>query len=65
MYKLVKGYEKVRNYIEVEEDTELSSATIASLSSEMQQFVAEYQWYQGQQAKLEADYEKGLQRLRT
>ena len=60
-----QGYEKVRNYIEVEEDTELSSATIASLSSEMQQFVAEYQWYQGQQAKLEADYEKGLQRLRT
>ncbi len=60
-----QGYEKVRNYIEVEEDTELSSATIASLSSEMQQFVAEYQWYQGQQAKLEADYDKGLQILRT
>ena len=59
-----QGYEKVRNLLESQEDIELSSGTIAALSSEMQQFVAEYQWYQSQQAKLEADYEKGLQRLR-
>ena len=56
-----QGYEKVRNLLESQEDTELASGTISALSSEMQQFMAEYKWYQEQQAKLQADYDKGLQ----
>jgi pantothenate kinase-related protein Tda10 len=36
---------------------------LQALSSEMQQFVTEYQWREKQQAKLQADYEKGLQAL--
>lgn len=58
-----QGWEKVRDYIHAEEDIELSAASLSSLSSEMQQFIVEYQWYEKQQAKLQADYEKGLQSL--
>ena len=58
-----QGWEKVRDYIHADEDIELSAASLSSLSSEMQQFVVEYQWYEKQQAKLQADYEKGLQAL--
>ncbi len=46
-----------------DEDTEISNASLQALSSEMQQFVTEYQWREKQQAKLQADYEKGLQAL--
>ena len=58
-----QGWEKVRDYIQSDEDVELSGASLSSLSSEMQQFVVEYQWYEKQQAKLQSDYEKGLQAL--
>ena len=58
-----QGWEKVRFLLESEEDTELSSATVQSLSSEMQQFVQEYNFYQTQQQKLQADYDKGIQLL--
>jgi len=58
-----QGWEKVRHLIESEEDTELSSASVQSLSSEMQQFVQEYNFYQAQQQKLQADYDKGIQLL--
>ena len=58
-----QGWEKVRFLLESEEDTELSSATVQSLSSEMQQFVQEYNFYQAQQQKLQADYDKGIQLL--
>ena len=58
-----QGWEKVRDYIHSDEDTEISSASLQALSSEMQQFVSEYQWREKQQAKLQADYEKGLQAL--
>ena len=58
-----QGWEKVRDYIQSDEDVELSGASLSSLSSEMQQFVVEYQWYEKQQAKLQADYDKGIQAL--
>ena len=46
------------------EDNELAQIQIAALSAELQQFVTEYQWYQGQQAKLQQDYDKGLATLK-
>ena len=55
-----QGWEQVRHWIEREEDNELAQIQIAALSGELQQFVTEYQWYQGQQAKLQQDYDKGL-----
>tara|TARA_R110000744_G_scaffold155597_1_gene270974 strand:+ start:11127 stop:11900 length:774 start_codon:yes stop_codon:yes gene_type:complete len=58
-----QGWEKVRFLLESEEDTELSSATAQSLSSELQQFVQEYNFYQTQQQKLQVDYDKGIQLL--
>jgi|TARA_R100000049_G_C1939578_1_gene83603 hypothetical protein len=58
-----QGWEKVRDYIQSDEDVELSGASLSSLSSEMQQFIVEYQWYEKQQAKLQADYDKGIQAL--
>ena len=58
-----QGWEKVRDYLHSDEDTEISNASLQALSSEMQQFVTEYQWREKQQAKLQADYEKGLQAL--
>jgi hypothetical protein len=59
-----QGYEKVRHLLENSEDIELASSIVGSLSSEMQQFMAEYKWYQEQQAKLQADYDKGIQIVR-
>ena len=55
-----QGWEQVKYWIETEEDNELAQIQIAALSAELQQFVTEYQWYQGQQAKLQQDYDKGL-----
>ena len=60
-----QGWEKVRDLLHDEEDTELASATASSLSAEMQQFIAEYQWMQGQQAKLNKDYDTGVTMLMT
>ena len=47
-----------------EEDNELAQIQVTALSAELQQFVTEYQWYQGQQAKLQQDYDKGLAALK-
>jgi len=58
-----QGWEKVRDYIHSDEDVEISNASLQALSSEMQQFISEYQWREKQQAKLQADYEKGLKAL--
>lgn len=51
-----QGWEKVRDWIEGDEDLELSSATIQALSSEMQQFITEYQWHANQMAALQQQY---------
>ena len=61
---LSQGWENVRFWLENEEDTEMSQGTINALSAELQQFVTEYQWYQGQQTKLQQDYDKGLAALK-
>tara|TARA_R110002020_G_scaffold138354_2_gene308297 strand:- start:25118 stop:25936 length:819 start_codon:yes stop_codon:yes gene_type:complete len=58
-----QGWEQVRHYIENEEDSELARVNIQSLGAEMQQFMSEYDWYKGQQLKLQQDYDKGLQML--
>ena len=58
-----QGWEQVRYWLEVEEDTEMSGATMSSLSGEMQQFVTEYQWYQGQYKMLKQDYASGMASL--
>ena len=58
-----QGWEKVRDYIESDEDTELSSSLTSALSQEMQQFIREYDLRSGQQAKLQADYYNGIQKL--
>ena len=60
-----QGYEKVRYMLENSEDIELAGGVISSLTNEMQQFMAEYKWYQEQQANLQADYDKGLQIVRA
>jgi hypothetical protein len=60
-----QGYEKVRYMLENSEDIELAAGVLGSLTNEMQQFMAEYKWYQEQQAKLQADYDKGLQIVRA
>ena len=58
-----QGWEQVRHYIENEEDSELARVNVQSLGAEMQQFMSEYDWYKGQQVKLQQDYDKGLQML--
>ena len=55
-----QGWEQVRHWIEREEDNELASIQISTLSAELQQFVTEYQWYQGQYTVLKQDYTQGL-----
>ena len=61
---LSQGWENVRFWLENEEDTEMSQATIASLGGELQQFVTEYQWHQGQYQALKQDYGQGLAALK-
>ena len=58
-----QGWEQVRFWLETEEDTEMSGATMSSLSGELQQFVTEYQWYQGQYKMLKQDYTAGISSL--
>jgi len=58
-----QGWEQVRHYIENEEDSELARVNIQSLGAEMQQFMSEYDWYKGQQLKLQQDYDRGIQML--
>ena len=41
----------------------MSQATISSLSGELQQFVTEYQWHQGQYKMLKQDYMAGISSL--
>tara|TARA_R100000700_G_scaffold41144_1_gene60044 strand:+ start:7279 stop:8034 length:756 start_codon:yes stop_codon:yes gene_type:complete len=59
-----QGWEKVRDYLHSGEDTEISNASLQALSSEMQQFVIEYQWREKQQVKLQADYDNGITKLK-
>lgn len=46
----------VKTAIETEEDLELGAGRAQSLGAEMQQFAAEYQWYQGRAQSLKQEY---------
>jgi hypothetical protein len=59
-----KGWETVRYYIEEEQDSELANLKISSLNAELQQFITQYNWYQGQLQLLTADYTKGVAALK-
>ena len=61
--KTDKGWEKIRFWIEEEEDSELAGVHAQALGAEMQQFIAEYQWYQSQQTMLKQEYNQGVQML--
>tara|TARA_R100000152_G_C6780831_1_gene214124 strand:- start:3188 stop:4336 length:1149 start_codon:yes stop_codon:yes gene_type:complete len=50
------GWERVRFYVEEEEDSELTQALIGSLNAEQQSFVLRYQWYQQQKGLVESLY---------
>ena len=52
------GWEKVRWYIEKDEDSELTQIKIASLNGEQQKFVLDYQWYQNTEAELVQKYQQ-------
>tara|TARA_R100001594_G_scaffold24789_1_gene48652 strand:+ start:33302 stop:34165 length:864 start_codon:yes stop_codon:yes gene_type:complete len=58
-----QGWEQIRHWIENEEDSELAAVNTQSLTTEMQQFIAEYQWYQSKHQMLKMEYEEGLARL--
>ena len=47
----MEGWQKVRYYVESEEDAELTQIKIAELGGQQQQWVLKYQWY-GQQKQL-------------
>jgi len=46
----------IKTAIETQEDLELAAGRVSSLSGEMQQFVAEYQWYQARAQSLKQEY---------
>tara|TARA_R100000278_G_scaffold57097_2_gene47072 strand:+ start:527 stop:1360 length:834 start_codon:yes stop_codon:yes gene_type:complete len=46
----------IKTAIETEEDLELAATRAQTLSGEMQQFLAEYQWYQGRAQSLKQEY---------
>ena len=50
------GWARVKEMIDTEEDIELATAKIGSLTSEMQQFISEYQWYQQRAQMLKQEY---------
>ena len=44
----LEGWQKVRYYVESEEDSELTQIKIAELNGQQQEWVLKYQWYQQQ-----------------
>ena len=46
----------IKRAIETEEDLELGGGRAQTLGAEMQQFAAEYQWYQGRAQTLKQEY---------
>tara|TARA_R110002020_G_scaffold181645_1_gene376751 strand:+ start:9608 stop:10726 length:1119 start_codon:yes stop_codon:yes gene_type:complete len=51
------GWERVRFYIEEEEDSELTSMLLSGLNAETQSLTLRYQWYQQQKALIDREYE--------
>tara|TARA_R100000278_G_scaffold66433_1_gene53092 strand:- start:2811 stop:3638 length:828 start_codon:yes stop_codon:yes gene_type:complete len=54
------GWAYVKEAIELDDDVELGTSRFQSLSGEMQQFITEYQWYQGRAASLKSEYIAGF-----
>tara|TARA_Y100001973_G_C5202604_1_gene338979 strand:- start:156 stop:1247 length:1092 start_codon:yes stop_codon:yes gene_type:complete len=52
------GWEKVRWYIEIDEDSELTQMKIAELNGEQQKFILDYQWYEKTEAELKRKYQQ-------
>ena len=52
------GWEKVRWYVEIDEDPELAQIKMAELNGEQQQFVQRYQWYAAQYKDFATRYQQ-------
>jgi hypothetical protein len=52
------GWEKVRWYIEADEDSELAQIKMAELNGEQQKFILDYQWYEKTEAELKRKYQQ-------
>jgi len=56
-----QGWEKVRWYIEDDEDVELASAKSGAMSAEQQQFALDYKWLQSQRQIIAQEYDQMFQ----
>ena len=56
-----QGWEKVRYYIEDDEDVELASAKAQAMTGEQQQFALDYKWLQGQRQIIAQEYDQMFQ----
>ena len=56
-----QGWEKVRDYIEDDEDVELAGAKAQAMTAEQAQFALDYKWLQGQRQIIAQEYEQMFQ----
>ena len=56
-----QGWEKVRYYIEDDEDVELASAKAQAMGAEQAQFALDYKWLQGQRQIIAQEYDQMFQ----
>jgi len=56
-----QGWEKVRYYIEDDEDVELASAKAQAMGGEQAQFALDYKWLQGQRQIIAQEYDQMFQ----
>ncbi len=56
-----QGWEKVRYYIEDDEDVELASAKSGAMTAEQQQFALDYKWLQSQRQIIAQEYDQMFQ----
>lgn len=59
-----QGWEAIRHWIETEEDSELAGVNAQVLGAEVQQWIAEYQWYQSKHQMLKAEFGEKLMAFR-
>ena len=56
-----QGWEKVRYYIEDDEDVELAGSKAQAMSGEQQQFALDYKWLQSQRQIIAQEYDQMFQ----
>lgn len=56
-----QGWEKVRYYIEDDEDVELAGAKASAMTAEQQQFALDYKWLQSQRQIIAQEYDQMFQ----